>query len=243
MSREFKNVYDDEERARAYAELEFPGTYYLAFRDLPRVFRQYVTGIRALDFGCGAGRSTRFLRSLGFRVVGVDISRTMLDRARKVDPSGDYRLVADGDLGSLEEGYFDLVLSAFTFDNIPTLRQKQSALISLKRLLGDQGRIVSVVSSPDIYINEWASFSTRDYPANKKAVSGDKVLIRMLDVADRRPVEDVMCSEHDYRELYRQVSLSVLETLQPLATGSEPMKWVSETEIAPWTINVLDAGV
>ena len=28
------NVYDDPERARAYAELEFPGSYYVAFRDI-----------------------------------------------------------------------------------------------------------------------------------------------------------------------------------------------------------------
>ena len=35
MNRTFGNVYEDEERARAYATLQFPGTYYLAFRDLP----------------------------------------------------------------------------------------------------------------------------------------------------------------------------------------------------------------
>ena len=35
MNHTFGNVYEDEERARAYATLQFPGTYYLAFRDLP----------------------------------------------------------------------------------------------------------------------------------------------------------------------------------------------------------------
>lgn len=79
MTSGFHNVYDDEERAGAYAELGFPGTYYLAFRDLPSIFAEHVTGKRALDFGCGAGRSIRFLRGLGFDVVGVDISRPMLD--------------------------------------------------------------------------------------------------------------------------------------------------------------------
>ena len=34
---EFTNVYDDAERAEAYAKLEFPGTYYLAYRDLPEI--------------------------------------------------------------------------------------------------------------------------------------------------------------------------------------------------------------
>ncbi|MFI5110059.1 MAG: hypothetical protein ACHP9S_10750 [Terriglobales bacterium] len=29
-----------------------------------------MTGTKALDFGCGAGRSTRFLRKLGFNATG-----------------------------------------------------------------------------------------------------------------------------------------------------------------------------
>jgi len=57
VNRRFGNVYEDEERARAYATLQFPGTYYLAFRDLPALIRRYNGGSRALDFGCGTGRS------------------------------------------------------------------------------------------------------------------------------------------------------------------------------------------
>ena len=88
MTEFFDNVYDDADRARAYADLEFPGTYYLAFRDLPGLLRKYVCGTRALDFGCGAGRSTRFLRALSFEVIGVDVSEAMLDQARGRDPRG-----------------------------------------------------------------------------------------------------------------------------------------------------------
>ena len=241
MTGGFHNVYDDEERAGAYAELGFPGTYYLAFRDLPSIFAEHVTGTRALDFGCGTGRSTRFLRSLDFDVVGVDISRPMLDKARELDADGDYRHVSSGDLGALEGCAFDLVLSAFTFDNIATLEQRRSALALLKGLLREGGRIVSVVSSPEIYLNEWASFSTRDYPENKEARSGDTVSIVMLDVADRRPVEDVVCTDGDYQVLYRRAGLRVLQTLRPLATGAEPIEWKSETKTAPWVIYVLGA--
>ena len=92
MNHTFGNVYEDEERARAYATLQFPGTYYLAFRDLPALIGRYNHGRRALDFGCGTGRSTRFLTDLGLKVVGVDISQAMLDQARALDPSGDYYL-------------------------------------------------------------------------------------------------------------------------------------------------------
>src|ERR1700746_3258850 len=128
MSDSFSNFYADRKRADAYAQLEFPGTYFLAFRDLPTLIRKHVTGRIALDFGCGTGRSSRFLRDLGFDVIGVDVSEAMLDQARGRDPHGDYRLVVDGTLAGFGTGALDLILAAFTFDNIPTDQQKTSAL-------------------------------------------------------------------------------------------------------------------
>jgi SAM-dependent methyltransferase len=239
VSDEFSNVYDDRTRADAYDKLEFPGTYYLAYRDLPELIGAYVTGARAMDFGCGTGRSTRFLRELGFDVVGVDIADRMLAKARERDPGGDYRRVPDGDLSGLDAGPFDLILSVFTFDNIPTMERKVALFLDLGRLLDDGGRIVSVVSSPDIYVNEWASFSTKDFPENRNARTGDSVLIVMLDVEDARPVEDIVWSDEAYADVYERAGLTALEMRRPLATESEPYDWVSETRIAPWVVYVL----
>jgi SAM-dependent methyltransferase len=244
MSLDFSNVYNDRERSASYAKLEFPGTYYLAFRDLPALIGAHIAGGpirggRALDFGCGTGRSTRFLRELGFDVVGIDISEPMLALARERDPHGEYRLVPDGDLEDLEANAFDLVLSAFTFDNIPTPERKVALFESLKRSLKPGGRIVSLVSSPDIYVNEWASFSTKDYPQNRNARCGDKVLIVMLDVEDRRPVEDILWTDEGYDDVYARAGLTIVEKRRPLAKESEPYEWVNETRIAPWVIYVL----
>jgi SAM-dependent methyltransferase len=75
----FSNVYDDAKRAEAYATIEFPGTYYLAYHDLPKNIGEYIAGREALDFGCSAGRSTRFLKKLCFNVIGIDISGSMID--------------------------------------------------------------------------------------------------------------------------------------------------------------------
>ncbi len=242
MGADFANTYDDDVRASAYARLEYPGTYYLAFRDLPAIIGEYVRGRTALDFGCGTGRSTRFLRALGFDVVGVDIARHMLARAREFDPTGDYRLVPDGDLSSLPRDTWDLVLSAFTFDNIPTMDKKVALFRSLNGVLKPGGRIVNLVSSPEIYVNEWASFSTKDFPGNRNAKSGDTVQIVMLDVEDRRPVEDILWTDESYSEVYTRAGLAPIATRRPLAKVSEPYAWVSETSIAPWVIYVLARG-
>jgi hypothetical protein len=38
---DFVNVYDDSRRAESYARLGFPGTYYLAYRDIPEITKRY----------------------------------------------------------------------------------------------------------------------------------------------------------------------------------------------------------
>lgn len=237
----FHNVYDDEARARSYAALEFPGTYYLAFRDLPAIVSEHVRGREALDFGCGAGRSTRFLAKLGFRVTGIDISSSMIDLARGADPGGRYLLVGDGDLSAFAPGSIDLVLSAFAFDNIPDVARRRDLLRGLRRLLAERGRIVLLGSRPDIYLHEWASFSTRSFPENRRASSGDLVRIVMKDVVDARPVVDVLWSHDDYQHLFGAAGLELIARHEPLGRKAEPWEWLSETTIAPWVIYVLGA--
>ncbi len=243
----FTNSYADTKRAEEYARLEFANTDYLAYRDLPQIIRQHVREradeharvARALDFGCGTGRSTRFIRQLGFKVTSVDIAPEMIAHARRLDPEGDYQLIANGDFSELEAGSFDLVLSMFTFDNIPGESTKVELFRGLAGLLNDSGKLVSVVSAPEIYVNEWASFSTVDFPENRLARSGDLVKIITTEFEDRRPTEDILFADDSYRDVYSQAGLKVVAMYSPLATGDEPYHWVSETKIAPWTIYVL----
>jgi len=239
MVMEFSNVYEDAKRAEAYSKLEFPGTYYLAYRNLPEIIREHVKGRKAVDFGCGTGRSTRFLQRLGFDVVGVDISEDMIKKAKKLDPKGDYRLTKDDDFSQFDDNAYDLVLSVFTFDNIPMMENKVRIFRRLGRLLKNEGRIISVVSSPEIYVHEWASFSTKDFPENKRAKSGDIVKIIQIDTEDQRPVEDIIWTDEYYRETYERAGLELTKTYKPLAKENEPYKWVNETKIAPWVIYVL----
>lgn len=233
------NSYADAARAKAYAKLSFPGTYHLAFRDLPALISQHTTGTKALDFGCGAGRSTRFLKGLGFSTTGVDISPEMLTEARAADPSGNYLLTTPNDLSALPLSQTNLILSAFTFDNIPTLRSKALSLKALSPLLAPQGVLVNIVSSPAIYLHEWASFSTKAYPENRHARSGDKVRIVITDTDDPRPVVDTVCTEDDYLALYTQANLTLLHTHKPLGAPDDNIAWKTETTIPPWTIQVL----
>lgn len=234
----FSNVYNDQRRAEAYSKLKFDKTYYLAYRDLPKIISKYTSGKNALDFGCGTGRSTRFLQTLGFKTIGVDISQEMITIAQQLDPTGIYQQI-DDDFSKLSSSSYDLVLSAFTFDNIPTMNKKITLFENLSVLLKQNGTIINLVSSPEIYTHEWASFTTKDFPENAEAKSGDIVRIITIDIEDQRPCYDICWSDEDYKKVYTNAGLRIINTVKPIATGHEPYQWVTETKIAPWTIYVL----
>jgi SAM-dependent methyltransferase len=236
----FINSYEDEKRAEAYAKLKFADTYYLAYRDLPRFISLHVKGKQAIDFGCGTGRSTRFLQDLGFHTIGLDISKEMISIARSLDPTGDYRYISDGDFNNLAKGKYDLVLSAFTFDNIPTMERKVSLFTELGTLLNGDGKIINLVSSPKLYIHEWASFTTKEFPENRHARSGDIVRIVTTDIDDERPCDDILWTDKDYKKVFRCSELTIVDIHKPLAQGDEPYEWVNETKIPPWVIYVLE---
>jgi SAM-dependent methyltransferase len=235
----FANVYDDAQRAQSYSKLDFPGTYYLAYRDLPEILSDHVHRRLALDFGCGAGRSTRFLKKLDFDAVGIDISNGMIDAAKAADPPGEYHLVSDGDFSALEGRRFDLIFSGFAFDNIPDAEWRATLLSRLSALLNDTGRIVILGSTPEIYTHEWASFTTKDFPQNHSAKGGEMVQIVMKDVPDSRPVVDLIWFHSDYLKLFASGGLRLIEHRLPLGRKDEPYDWLAETHIAPWMIYVL----
>lgn len=236
----FENSWGNQTRAESYSKLEFPNTYYLAYRDLPDIISKHVTGNHAIDFGCGTGRSSRFLKQLGFDVIGIDISKDMLEIARNLDLSGDYQLVLNGKYDHLGLNQFDLVQSIFTFDNIPGWTNRTNILKGLRDLMKPTGKMICLDSTPELYVNEWASFTTKNFPENWTAKTGDIIHDIMLDVEDRRPVKDIFWSMEDYNKLFNLAGLKIELTYKPLGYNNEPFDWKSEKEIAPWMIFILN---
>jgi SAM-dependent methyltransferase len=75
---------------------------------------------RVVDLGCGEGRLPRDLRRLGYTVVGIDSSPTLVEAAREADPTGDYR-VADAAAVPLPDGSADVVTAFMTPQDINDL--------------------------------------------------------------------------------------------------------------------------
>ncbi len=233
------NPYHDADLAGFYGRFEYDGTYFLLGRDLPEIIGRHAQGRLALDFACGAGRSTRLLKRLGYETVGVDISEEMLALARQGDPGGDYLLIGDRDLSTLAGRKFDLILSAFPFSSTSGHENLSSILTALGALLSPRGRLVVVEPTPEFYLHEWLSFTTR-FAENESAKSGDPVKAAFRD-RPGHPVTDILWHHLDYVSAFRGAGLELLETQRPLGRKGDPYNWVSENETSPWVVYVLGA--
>jgi SAM-dependent methyltransferase len=77
---------------------------------------------RALDFGCGVGRLTLPLSSHFRHVMGVDVSPTMIEHARRLNPRADrvsYVVNDASDLRQFPSNGFDFIYSNIVLQHVP----------------------------------------------------------------------------------------------------------------------------
>jgi len=92
----------------------------------------------ALDAACGTGRQSFVLAELGHRVVGIDGSPEMLERARSRVPSAEFRVGSLTDL-PVESGSFDLAVCSLALTH---LEDPAPAIEELARAVKPGGRVV-----------------------------------------------------------------------------------------------------
>ena len=92
----------------------------------------------ALDVGCGEGRLSRMLAQRNIPACGIDPTHALIERARELHPSGDYRIGSAEEL-PFPDGEFDLVLSCLSLIDIPDFR---SAIREMVRVLRPGGTLL-----------------------------------------------------------------------------------------------------
>jgi len=106
-----------------------------------------IAGLRVLDLGCGFGAFARWARVMGAeRVLGVDLSQNMLDRARAEthDPAVTY-LQGDIEQLQLADSTFDLVYSSLALHYVESFA---AVCATVQRLLTPGGYFVFSVEHP-----------------------------------------------------------------------------------------------
>lgn len=95
-------------------------------------------GSRILDAGCGSGRDSILFQSLGFDVIGVDISEQLLAEAHNAYPAISFQ---KGDLLSLpfQDNFFEGVWAHASVVHFDKVEQVKTALNEFYRVLKKGG--------------------------------------------------------------------------------------------------------
>ena len=98
----------------------------------------------ALEIGCGLGRVTLALADHFDRVIGVDISPQMIERAKELASHEriTYTVGTGSTLDGVADGSVDLVLTFTVFQHIPLIEVIESYIAEAGRVLRVGGRFV-----------------------------------------------------------------------------------------------------
>lgn len=120
--------YNETEIVNYYSEFISAGLFHYEERLIDKYF---AVGGRTLDIGCGAGRVTIPLYKRGFQVTGMDYAEKMIDAARALDETIDYRV---GDILSTQFGDQEFDNIIFSFNGLMLIGTYEERLIAMKEI-------------------------------------------------------------------------------------------------------------
>jgi 2-polyprenyl-3-methyl-5-hydroxy-6-metoxy-1,4-benzoquinol methylase/glycosyltransferase involved in cell wall biosynthesis len=131
-----------------------PGTWseIAAYEHMPRYAyaRNFATGARVLDFGCGSGYGTACLADVAESVVGLDISEDALAYARDCHQHPHLTFLHDDRLGgALPDRSFDLIVCFEVIEHLDGPMQVE-LLAGFRRLLAPAGRLLISTPNPQV---------------------------------------------------------------------------------------------
>jgi len=222
-------------KANLYCQLGIKGTGYLAFRDIPQLIKKYTKGNLALDFGCGTGRSSRFLKSLDLIIDAVDISQEMINKACQIDQSIPYSRIIENKIPQ-KSNFYDLVFSSLVLFEISSMDELLKIFKEVHRVLKYNGIFIIVTGSTEMYDHQWLSLDV-NYKENKNLTSGALAKIRLKEVD--LELYDYYWTDADYKNIITLSKFSLLEQLSPLGKEDDNYDWLSEKNVSPYIIYAL----
>lgn len=207
-------------------------TDFLLTRELPRILIKYATQKTILDYGCGPGLSSRFLKSLGYDVVGVDISESGIALAKQNDPSGQYFKINPDERLPYGANTFDIVVSTFVLFAIPSIHSLIKTFKNIHSVLNPGGVFIAVTGSTELYQRDWLSLSVKGFPENKNPNSGDvcRILLTDIDLL----LEDYYWTHEDYVNVAGESGFQMAAHSYPLGHPEDGIPWKDEKDFPPY---------
>jgi len=148
--------------AKTYHEIRIAGkAFYNEYYEVPAMLKLLpkVSGKNVLDLGCGSGVYTKILLKRGAKVVGVDISKNMIDIAKIYAPGAKY-LCQDMAKLRLPKNYFDIAFSSLA---VPYLVERLPMLKAVYKSLKKNGVFLFSITNPLMEIKDSFDKGTKHY--------------------------------------------------------------------------------
>jgi ubiquinone/menaquinone biosynthesis C-methylase UbiE len=214
--------------AEAYGSFGIEGTTYQIGFDAVAELLGDISGKTFLDFGCGAGRSARFLKRLGARqVYAVDHDQDMIDQALAQELDGVTFLHADGSI-PLPGASVDGAVSMNVFIEIRTLDAMTRACAEIARTMRPAAALVLESSSPAAFGHTFRSFS---YPYTGPLRSGDTTPCMVSAPGGQFTIQDTYWAERDYVDAVERAGLTVTTIVYP--RPRDPAAWSTDEASVP----------
>jgi len=127
-----------------------PGNKY-TMREILRLIPE--SGCKILDVGCGTAEKSKYFRKRGNQVIGIDISSSQIERARKVLDTVLISNIKDGI--SFKNNKFDIVYSSMVLEHIFNFK---NVLTEIYRVLKPDGRVIIEVPNVHYWPNRFLMF-------------------------------------------------------------------------------------
>jgi SAM-dependent methyltransferase len=218
--------------AELYASLGIAGTTYeIGFEAVRRALGD-IRGRVLLDFGCGAGRSSAFLRSLGAGLVyGVDRDRDMIGKAlaRRLEGAVFKHME---EAVPLRDESVDAAVSLNVFIELRTLAEMGRACREVARTLRPGGTFIVESTSPLAFGHTFRSYR---YPVSGELRSGQVTPCIVSTPAGELVIGDTYWTEDDYAGALGQAGLTVTAISYPVPR--DPSAWsTDEAVVSPCVV-------
>jgi ubiquinone/menaquinone biosynthesis C-methylase UbiE len=215
--------------AKIYGTLGIEGTTYeIGYDCVRQSLGDGISGKTFLDFGCGAGRSTVFLKALGAgHVYGVDHDQNMLDLALAAELDGvEFFLITD--TIPLPDEAADGAISLTVFVELRTIPELSRACSEVARVLRRGSPFIVMSVNPMAFGHTFRSFG---YPTVVPLQSGD-ITTAIITAADGQfAIDDTYWTEEDYRDALVQAGFTVAAIDYP--SPRDPSAWSTDEATVP----------
>lgn len=164
-----------------------------------------------LDYWCGSGNFTEKLVKNHSKVIGIDISESLLKEAKNRIPDGDFvKIDNESDINLLfKENYFDAVTFNYVLCEIDDKENIRRILTQIYKILKNNGKVYIHNSNRDK--SNWIDFNTYRNNFKENLKEGDQITCTLKTKDKEINVYDYFWSQETYVDILKEVWFKNIE--------------------------------